>query len=142
MAKEVKEIYFRPHHFLCALCFQGRGYSPAFVANFQLIMDQLNSIHGDETLITISGHTDSICDPCPNRLGRKCSTEEKVTGLDNAHAAALEIKPGTSITWGEAKKRIAEKITLAKFNQICATCSWKEYGICEGVLTRFLPSAQ
>lgn len=140
MEKNLKDIYFRPHHFLCALCFQGRGYSPAFVANFQTIMNVLTSCHGDQTPIHIINHTDSICAPCPNRRDKNCTTQEKITALDHAHAHALEIKPDTTVTWGEAKQLIAEKISLEKFHEICATCSWKELGICEGVLTRFLAS--
>jgi hypothetical protein len=133
------EIKFRPHHFLCALCFQGGGYSPVFIANFQAIIDVLNSADGDYYIpIQIVPHTDSICDPCPNRIENTCTTEKKITALDNAHAAALDFMPGETITWGEAKKRIADKMTLEKFHQICASCNWKVYGICEGVLSQFL----
>lgn len=132
------EITFRPHHFLCALCFQGKGYSPLFIANFQTIMDKLNSPGGDATVIQVTTHTDSICAPCPNRIGRHCATEEKIAVLDHAHTDALQLKTETILTWGEAKQRIKEKMTLESFHQICATCSWKQYGICESVLTAFL----
>lgn len=128
------KVKFRPHHFLCALCFQGRGYSSAFIFNFQAIMDVLNSPNGDVTNITIVNHTDSICDPCPNRIGKMCTTEEKISILDQAHAKALDIKVGDTITWSSAKNRITEKMTLPKFHEICATCRWKELGICESVL--------
>lgn len=128
------EVNFRPHHFLCALCFKGRGYSPAFIANFQNIMEVLHSVDGDNTKINIVAHTDSICEPCPNRTGKTCTSEEKINILDHAHATALEINTDDSITWGEAKKRIAEKITLNTFHHICATCNWKQYGICEVVI--------
>lgn len=132
------QIQFRPHHFLCALCFQGRGYSPAFVANFQAMMDVLNSPTGDATPIDIVKHTDSICEPCPNRVEKICATEEKISILDNAHANALAIRSNEQITWGKAKQAIAEKISLETFHKICATCSWKSLGICENVLTEFL----
>lgn len=128
-------IRFRPHHFLCALCFQGKGYSPAFISNFHAIMSVLSAPDGDETPIHIVTTTDSICDPCPNRSADKCQTEAKIAVLDEAHANALAIKPNETITWGDAKQRIAEKITLPQFHQICATCQWKALGICERVLT-------
>jgi len=128
------EISFRPHHFLCALCFKGRGYSPAFISNFHVIMDMLNSTDGDNTKINIVTHTDSICEPCPSRIGKSCTSEEKITVLDTAHASALQLNDQDSITWGDAKKRIAEKISLDIFHQICSTCSWKQYGICEDVI--------
>lgn len=97
-------------------------------------MDELNAPDGDNTKINIVTHTDSICEPCPNRTGKTCTSEEKISVLDAAHAQALEIKAGDSITWGEAKKRIAEKISLDTFHQICATCNWKQFGICEDVI--------
>lgn len=129
-------INFRPHHFLCALCFQGRGYSPVFIQNFQTILNQLQE-HADLT-ITVTAKTDSICAPCPHNLGLSCQTEEKIQILDQAHANALAIKTGDQFTWQQAKQRIQEKISLSQFHEICHTCAWKEYGICEGVLKNFL----
>jgi uncharacterized protein len=131
-------ITFRPHHFLCTLCFQGKGYSPTFVENYQKIVEQLNSATGDLTPISIIAHTDSICAPCPHKQNTQCASQEKITRLDNAHAEALGIKTGDIIYWGEAKKLIAEKITLEQFHQMCGACSWKNLGICEQVLRNFL----
>lgn len=131
-------IAFRPHHFLCALCFQGRGYSHAFVANFQAIMETLRSSHGGEMPIHVVSHTDSICEPCPHRVNQSCTTEEKITVLDRAHAGALQISGGDTLTWNEAKEKIADHISLDTFHRICATCSWKASGICEKALTQFL----
>lgn len=130
------ELKFRPHHFLCALCFQGKGYSLAFVRNFQKIMDRLHS--DDQINITVTGVTDSICTPCPSRRDTLCLSEETINTLDNAHAAALEIKPNDMFSWKEAKQIIAEKITLETFHKICAPCSWKKLGICETILTKHL----
>lgn len=126
------DIHFRPHHFLCALCFQGRGYSPAFVSNFEVIMAYLKA--SDATPIRVIAETDSICSPCPHRLGKTCQTEEKIAVLDKAHASALHLQAGDLLTWGEAKQRIADHITLDTFHRICATCQWKEWGICESVI--------
>lgn len=131
------DIFFRPHHFLCALCFRGKGYTSTFVSHFQAIMDKLNKADGNSIPITIINHTDSICEPCPHRSGKACASQEKITSLDQAHAKALALESGM-ITWGEAKKAIKEKINLAKFHEICADCEWKKFGICENVLTQFL----
>lgn len=128
------EINFRPHHFLCAFCFRGRGYSPAFITNFTTIMDFLNSLEGDDANITIVNYTDSICAPCPSRHDQLCASQEKITALDHAHAQALNIQNETHLTWKQAKNRIATYINLETFNHICARCNWKELGICESVL--------
>lgn len=101
-------------------------------------MDALRSDDGDKALIHIVAQTDSICGPCPNRVNHQCQTEAKIQHLDQAHLEALQIKPGMTLTWGEAKKLIREKMTLEKFHTICASCRWKDYGICEGTLTSFL----
>jgi uncharacterized protein len=136
----MKAIRFRPHHFLCALCFKGKGYSSSFVKNFAAIMERLNSPGGTETQIEVVAHTDSICSPCPHRSGLLCETEGKITTLDQAHAKALQINPGDTLSWGEAKEMIKQRMTLDIFHEVCKTCSWKALGICEGVLKDFLPA--
>jgi hypothetical protein len=129
------KIQFRPHHFLCTLCFRGSGYSPYFIKNYQEIVTLLNSDQGNEMQIEVVGKTDSICSACPHRTElNHCHDEVKTRVLDNAHAQALGLKNGDSLTWNEAKNLIAEKIDLEKFHEICATCSWKSLGICEEIL--------
>ncbi len=131
------EINFRPHHFLCTLCFQGKGYSPTFVANYEQIVTQLNQ--ESQTPIHVVNRTDSICNACPQKQDALCTTEAKVQQLDNAHAEALGIAAGDILNWKQAKERIAQRIDLKTFHKICATCSWKELGICETVVTALRP---
>jgi uncharacterized protein len=131
-------IFFRPHHFLCALCFEGKGYSPAFVANFSRILQQLRD--EPDASIQVTSHTDSICAPCPHRSGLTCANEAKINRLDQAHAAALQVEAETVLTWQEAKDRIKKYINLETFHRICLDCEWKSLGICERVLTDFLSS--
>jgi hypothetical protein len=75
----MSQLQFRPHHFLCALSFQGKGYSTAFAANFSRIMQELNAPGGDAIQIAITADTDSICAPCPSRRDRLCETQDKIT---------------------------------------------------------------
>lgn len=129
-------ISFRPHHFLCTLCFQGKGYSPDFIRNYKVIAKQLRQ--DDTVAITVTTEADSICTPCPRKRGLGCQTQTKIDNLDSAHAAVLGLVAGDSLTWGQAKQRIKERMTLADFHKTCESCSWKEYGVCETVLTEFL----
>lgn len=129
-------VTFRPHHFLCALCFRGKGYSDAFTTNFQSLM--LDLTQNPKTEITVTHESDSICAPCPNRIDKFCSTETKINHLDNLHSKHLGFQPGQRYTWQDAKQQIANKLNLNLFHQICATCSWKGYGICENVIKTFL----
>jgi hypothetical protein len=123
-------MIFRPHHFLCAFCFTGKGYSPAFVQNFQAIRDVLEGPSGDEASISIVREADSICAPCPHRRQTSCHVETKIAALDQAHTEALELQQEKTLTWGTAKKRIIEKISREKFARMCALCEWKSLGIC------------
>ncbi len=124
-------IKFRPHHFLCTLSFEGKGYSPEFVKNYFEIKNSLTP----ETVIEIVLDTaDSICQPCPNRQGLRCATEEKVLALDANHAKILGVSGGEQLSWGEALDKIATKMTLEDFHRVCAPCGWKELGVCEKTL--------
>ncbi|MBY0545450.1 MAG: DUF1284 domain-containing protein [Gammaproteobacteria bacterium] len=137
-ASSKENLTFRPHHFLCTLCFQGKGYSPDFIRNYKSIVRDLKSDTDDEILITVTPHTDSICSACPSKVDLLCKTQEKIDLLDKAHAAALALNAGETLTWTEAKQRIKERMTLEQFHKICEPCSWKAYGLCEVVLTEFL----
>ena len=133
----MQKIRFRPHHFLCTIGFEGKGYSEEFVANYSEIARGLRETpSGDTSPIEIVAGTDSICAPCPNREGDLCATEAKIRELDTAHAEALGIRPGQTLTWGEAKDKIRKNMTPEKLRTICAPCSWLRSGMCERALEK------
>ncbi len=134
---QCKTVAFRPHHFLCALNFQGAGYSPHFVENFSAI---LASLEQDSALIlSVTAETDAICAPCPHNLKNSlCRKQSKITQLDQAHQQALSFNPGDVISWGDAKAHIKQTLTLEMFHTICAGCEWKSLGLCENHLKDFL----
>jgi hypothetical protein len=127
-------LRFRPHHFLCALGFQGKGYSPAFVKNFQHICDRLHSENADTLEIEVVEETDHICAPCPHRRDTLCAFQAKITRLDQAHAKLLHLTKGERITWGKAKSRLAQ-ISIAQHLKACEGCEWVKLGICAQALT-------
>jgi uncharacterized protein len=127
-------LKYRPHHFLCTLGFIGMGYSPEFIQNFEKIVSILKKPDGDDTEIKVIFTADSICIPCPNKRDDGCKSQARINRLDKAHATALQIKDGDTLTWSEAKKRIAKNISLDEFNKICAPCPWKQHGVCEKAL--------
>ena len=138
MDSKQRPLRFRPHHFLCTVGYEGKGYSPEFVANYDLIARELKQeANGDERLIEVTaGTADSICEPCPNRRGEGCATDEKIQALDRAHQKVLGLSPGERLTWGQAKARIQDRFTLEAFHRDCAPCAWKEFGICETALRK------
>ena len=125
---------FRPHHFLCALGFAGKGYSDSFTENLRHIVNELRSTAGDAILLEVVKNTDDICTPCPHKRDQQCTEQAKIDQLDTAHAAALNIQPGDILSWKTAKNRIASKISLKTFEKICAPCAWKTLGVCEKAL--------
>jgi len=128
-------IYFRPHHFLCALGFAGKGYSPAFVERFSDIIHLVTQV-APHTPIEVVEHTDDICQPCPNRLGLKCATQDKINQLDMAHQHILKLTNKEQLTFEQAKQRMAQYMTIDAFHRACLPCEWKRLGLCENALIK------
>ncbi len=122
---------------MCTLGFQGKGYSEDFVENYlRIARDLRETSAGDEIVLEVAADTDSICEPCPNRREKLCTSEEKIRKLDRAHAAILGLSPGDRLSWKEAKQKIARSMTLEAFHEACAPCSWKALGVCEAALKK------
>ena len=129
-------VTYRPHHFLCSLGFQGKGYSDEFTANMAKIVDgRLRHPDGDDTVIKVTGATDDICGPCPKRRGEGCTNQAEIDALDGRHAAALNLKHGDVLTWGQAKMRIREKVRPDDLDTLCKGCKWLELGLCKSALS-------
>ncbi|MGX9353817.1 DUF1284 domain-containing protein [Roseobacteraceae bacterium S113] len=123
-------LRFRPHHFFCALGFQGKGYSSRFTANMSAIVNgRLRGPDGDGIRIVVTGKTDAICSPCPKRIGTRCLNEAKIQALDTRHAEALGLSPGDALTWAEAKARMAAQ-PEGTLERICEGCQWLPLGLC------------
>ncbi|MGB0902090.1 DUF1284 domain-containing protein [Halocynthiibacter sp.] len=130
-------VQFRPHHFLCALGFQGKGYSDDFTANMVQIVDEtLRAPGGDDQQIEVVRNTDDICAPCPKRRGLRCSNQDGIDKLDKAHLRALKLEYGNTLTWGEAKDRIRKHIAPEGLQVICSGCQWLQYGMCESAVRK------
>ena len=129
-------IKFRPHHFLCSLAYQGIGYSPDFVSNYNNIVAQIRN--DEETEITVINTLDSICSHCPNQQTKTqtCVTQSKIQKLDNAHAKLLGITNQQKLSWKQAKILIKQHISIEDFHKACEPCEWKKLGICEEALLK------
>lgn len=130
-------LRYRPHHFLCSLGFQGKGYSEGFTANMgAIVMGRLRAGGGDDTMIEVTTAADAICAPCPKRQGDGCEAGGKIARLDAAHAAALNLASGDRLTWGEAKARIRASVPVGSLARLCAGCEWEPLGLCDAALAR------
>ncbi len=132
-----RPIRYRPHHFLCTIGFEGKGYSEAFTANMASIVDgRLRAKGGDDLQIEVVGAADDLCAPCPKRRGNLCTNQTQINRLDRAHAAALDLAPREVLTWGEAKDRIRQNVPKGSLATLCEGCQWEPYGMCEAALAR------
>jgi hypothetical protein len=130
-------IRFRPHHFLCSLGYEGKGYSDAFTANMSdIVVGRLRSAGGEKTRITVTFVADSICTPCPERRDLGCVKINTIRQLDERHAKALNLRDGECITWEEALKRIKKNVPPGSLSTLCQNCQWLSLGACERALER------
>jgi len=129
-------IRFRPHHFLCALGFQGKGYSESFTANMAKIVDRLRGPGGGDVVLQVTMQADAICAPCPHKRGMGCQKSTKISALDTRHAAALGLTNGDDLTWADAQARIRAQVAPGDLASLCAGCAWLELGVCEDALAR------
>lgn len=130
-------VRYRPHHFLCSLGFEGKGYSDGFTANMTaIVIGRLRAEGGEATVIEVVAAADDICAPCPRRRGEGCEAQGRIDRLDAAHAFALNLAPGDRLTWGEAKARIRASVPSGSLRRLCAGCEWEPLGLCEAALAR------
>ena len=127
-------VEFRAHHFLCALGFEGKGYSNGFVANMAQIVGDLRA--APDTIIEVVELTDDICTPCPKRRDTSCLNQTRIMALDRRHADALGLQVGDRLSWAEAQQRIQQRVTTDTLRRICAGCAWLDQGMCLNAVER------
>lgn len=128
-------VPLRPHHVLCAIGWQGRGYSPEFTRNMDAVVrDRLRA--DPATRVEFTAGADAICAPCPSRRGTGCEMADRIAALDRRHAEALGIAPGQRMTWAEAKARAVARLVPGDLDRICAGCRWLGLGLCKDALAR------
>ena len=121
----METLNLRPHHLLCTRAFKGKGYSPVFVENMQHIINRLKA-GCDITLVT---GVDTICAPCPERIGNHCRSESKVTGFDEAVLSQLGLERKT-YAYTEVDRILESRLIEPVYECICRGCEWKQTGIC------------
>ncbi len=131
-------LKLRPHHVFCTVAFQGKGYSPEFVAGYSKVKALLEA--EPQTAVSLSSTADAVCEPCSFRRGDGCETQEKIDRLDHAHAEALGAEDGETRPWSEWVARLRDRVTVEAHPRICAGCQWLPLGICESALRQLQQS--
>lgn len=100
----------------------------------QIVVEGLRAPGGGATRIEVIRQTDDICGPCPKRNDTRCQNQEGIEALDRQHLAALGLRYGQVLTWGEAQETIRRKVRPRDLDRICDGCQWLQYGMCEAAL--------
>jgi hypothetical protein len=145
MAAVQPPVPLRPHHLLCSLTYRGEGYSAAFVAGYDRVIERLAA----GAPICIVEGPDAICGP---RLGEPdCHCQEpRIAWRDRQAAADLSpcfgqaLLPGTELP-GLVDHLPALRAAFAEgtLRTACSGCAWHD--LCDQVAlagfagTRLLP---
>ncbi len=126
-------VRLRAHHLLCMLTYVGKGYSPAFVENYEAIAARLSA--GEE--IELVAGPDDICDPLTADPDAHCHGES-VVERDRAATEAIarligsplglgaRITPGASLL-----VRLRKTFATGEIRTACSGCEWS--GLCDSV---------
>ncbi|PRD43941.1 DUF1284 domain-containing protein [Phyllobacterium phragmitis] len=120
-------IRLRAHHLLCMLTYVGKGYSPAFIANYDAIAGRL----AREDILLVAG-PDDICAPLLGDDDCHCH-EQTVTERDARATEAISnllarpLRPGSRIVLdANMLSTMRRAFAAGKTRQACRECEWSE----------------
>lgn len=126
-------IRLRGHHLLCLLTFVGKGYTPAFTANYRRIVARLNA---GEDVELVDG-PDDICGPMLAEAEHHCFNAS-VAQRDAQALADIALLLGRPVGSGRrlalSSARVAQMrgaFADGTLRTACAGCQWS--GLCSEV---------
>lgn len=118
----------RGHHLLCLLGYRGMGYSAEYVENMTALHQTLRDY--PETDIRLVNGPDDLCVKFPD--DKPCHCEDaNVLQRDAAILRRLGAEIGQTLSWQVLVRRISERMDAEAIPQLCSTCPWLSYGVCE-----------
>lgn len=126
-------IRLRAHHLLCMLTYVGKGYSPAFVDNYEAIAARLSA--GEE--IEIVDGPDDICAPLlcgaqPHCLGESVAERDRKAAGAVAMLLAMPVAIGAVIRPNALLLgRLRRAFAAGSIRTACTGCEWS--GLCDTV---------
>ena len=126
-------VRLRAHHLLCLLTYVGKGYSPAFTANYDKVVKRLGEGEG----VVIVAGPDDICapllgEPEPHCLSQSAVERDRLAARDVGTLLGRPIQPGDRFVLDAsslAGMRKAFSVGLTR--QACSGCEWS--GLCDAV---------
>ncbi|MGX5846412.1 DUF1284 domain-containing protein [Mesorhizobium sp. PL10] len=126
-------VRLRSHHLLCLLTYVGKGYSAAFVANYDAIARRLG--RGEDVLI-VSG-PDDICQPMlgaaeSHCLGESAAGRDELAARDVGKLLARPIRAGSRFGLDAATlASLRAAFSAGVPREACQGCEWA--GLCTTV---------
>ena len=126
-------VRLRAHHLLCLLTYVGKGYSPAFTANYDKVVKRLGEGEG---VVIVSG-PDDICapllgEPEPHCLGDSVAERDRLAARDVGDLLHRPIAVG--VRFGFEAARLAamrQAFSAGRTRQACQGCEWSD--LCSAV---------
>lgn len=121
-------VRLRAHHLLCLLTYVGKGYTPAFTANYDGIAQRLSR---GEDILLVSG-PDDICAPLldgpePHCLGESVIERDRLAARDVGDLLARSIQPGVRLDLDAAiLARLRQAFSVGGVRKACDSCEWNE----------------
>lgn len=138
-------IRLRPHHLLCMLTYVGKGYTPAFVANYDRLARRI--AHG-EPILVVAG-PDDVCAPLlgPDGPPSIHCHDPSITERDRRAARAVRELLRTAIATGAHIQpdaaliaRLRRAFAAGTIRAACAACSWAP--LCDRVAGQGYPGTR
>ncbi|WP_242968513.1 DUF1284 domain-containing protein [Sulfobacillus sp. hq2] len=123
----MKTIRLRGHHILCLLGYRGMGYSEEYIVNMTAIHQTLRN-EPQTRIILITG-PDDLCDKFPTTQPYHCEDAE-IFWRDQRVLDQLSLSLTKETTWDAIVDRIRQHMVSGDIDTLCATCSWRPYGVC------------
>jgi len=119
-------IRLRAHHLLCMLTYAGDGYSDAFTANFNAIVERIGA---REDVLIVAG-PDDLCaplldDPEPHCLNESVRARDALAARDLGKLLGRETFVRGRVTLGEPElERLRNAFGRGDVREACLGCEW------------------
>ncbi|TYC65845.1 DUF1284 domain-containing protein [Stappia sp. BW2] len=121
-------VSIRPHHLLCMLTYLGKGYTPAFVENYSIIVQRLND---GEPIALVDG-PDALChpmlsEPCCHCRNESVRNRDRTAANDIAHALGHSVETGDSfVLTGQDIALLRNAFANGALRKACEGCEWHD----------------
>jgi hypothetical protein len=115
----------RAHHFLCIATYQGKGYSPDFVANMNRVW--AHAKRGAVGDVQATSEADPICHACPHLRDRddpvSCKFQTSIGARDRRMIQAMGWEENQQVSFEDVMEVVHTR-HKDLMDQVCNGCDW------------------